>query len=141
MALPVYIVGANGKRVHVNRAGELLIADGPYDETVFNELAADDTPYNFYGPKDGMQFVITNVLAYGDKQVASNSNATVIIYEADAPNTLTVGKVLVQFEIGQNQSLPFTGLKILVASGVYVNAKTDDDDVHMTVIGHFIPLL
>ena len=33
----------------------------------------------------------------------------------------------------------FTGLNIAVAIGKYVNAKTSDDDIHMTITGYYIP--
>ena len=133
--------GGAGAFAVVTPSGELVVAPLHYDETEFNELAVDDTAYNFYGPKANQQFVLTGLLAYGDKQVASATNATVIVYEATSSDTTTVDKVLLQFEIGQNQSLPLPGLHILVNPGVWVNAKTDDDDVHMTLMGYFISKL
>ncbi len=133
--------GSAGAMVAVTPSGELVVAPLAYDETEFNELAVANTAYNFYGPRAGKQFVLTGVLAYADKQVASNTNATVVVYEATNEDTTTVDKVLLQFEIGQNQSLPLPGLHILVNSGLWVNAKTDDDDVHMTLMGYFIAKL
>ena len=138
MSIPVYLVGSNGQRVAVNDTGELLIAPGDYDLAVFKELAEPDTAYNFFKPDNNKKFVLTGFLAYADKQVSTVNNATVIIYEADAPDSTTVDKALVQFELGQNQSVPFPSLRILGNIGVYVNAKTDDDDIHMTIFGHFI---
>ena len=32
-------------------------------------------------------------------------------------------------------------LNILVAEGRFINGKTSDDDIHMTITGHFIPAL
>ena len=133
--------GGGGSIANVTPSGEFVVAPLAYDETEFNELAEDNTAYNFYGPKSGQQFVLTGLLAYGDKQVSAVTNATVVVYEATSEDTTTVDKVLIQFEIGQNQSLPLSGLHLLVNSGVWVNAKTDDDDVHMTLMGYFIPKL
>jgi len=139
-ALPVRLMGNGTQQVKVNEAGELLISDGPYDLAQFNELGTINTAYNFYGPRGREQFVITGFLMYGDKQVNASTNATVIIYESDSPDSTTEDRVLVQVEVGQNQSIPFPNIRILCNKGVYLNAKTDDDDIHMTIFGHYVDL-
>ena len=140
MSIPAYLVGRNGQQVSVNDAGELLISYGPFDLTVFNELDIANQAYNFYGPKGQQQFVMTGFLMYGDKQVSATTNATVIIYEASAPDSATVDRVLIQVEVGQNQAVPFPSIRVLANRGVYINAKTDDDDIHMTILGHYVDL-
>jgi hypothetical protein len=136
----VRLMGNDGRYIASNDAGELLISDGPYDLVKFNELAADNTAYNFFGPRGREQFVITGFLIYADKQVSATTNATIVIYEATASDTATESKILVQVEVGQNQSIPFPNIRILCNKGVYINAKTDDDDVHMTIFGHYVDL-
>jgi hypothetical protein len=139
-ALPVRLMGNGSQQVAVNEAGEILVSDGPYDLAEFNELDTINTAYNFYGPRGREQFVITGFLIYGDKQVSTSTNATVIIYESDQPDSTTEDRVLVQVEVGQNQSIPFPNIRILCNKGVYVNGKTDDDDIHMTIFGHYVDL-
>jgi hypothetical protein len=140
VAIPAYLVGRNGQQVNVNDAGEILVSDGPFDLSMFNELDLVNTAYNFFGPRGRQQFVISGFLMYGDKQVSGATNATVIIYESDQPDSITVDRVLVQVEVGQNQSIPFPSVRILANRGVYINAKTDDDDIHMTIFGHYVDL-
>lgn len=130
--------GTSGVSATVTKSGELVVSPLHYDEAEYRELAVDDQAYNFFGPKPSKQFVLTGMLAFGDKQVATLTNATVVVYEATDVGDTAVQKVLLQFEIGQNQSIPFSGLRTLVAAGAYVNAKTDDDDVHMTLMGYYI---
>jgi hypothetical protein len=139
-ALPVRLMGNGSQQVKINEAGELLVSDGPYDLAKFNELDTINTAYNFYGPKGREQFVITGFLIYGDKQVSSSTNATVTIYESAQADSIAEDRVLVQVEVGQNQSIPFPNIRILCNKGVYLNAKTDDDDIHMTIFGHFVDL-
>jgi hypothetical protein len=139
-AMPVRLMGNGSQQVKVNEAGELLISDGPYDLAKFKELDIINTAYNFYGPNGRKQFVITGFLIYGDKQVSTSTNSTVIIYESDQPDSTTEDRVLVQIEVGQNQSIPFPNIRILCNKGVYLNAKCDDDDIHMTIFGHFVDL-
>lgn len=139
MAIAILIEGGNsGRRVEVTPSGELVVAPLSYDETEFNELAVDNTAYNFYEPKPEKQFVITGFLAVGDQQITANANANVVIYEAGDTSTTTVDKILIQFVIKQDQSIPAIGLRVLVRPGKFINAKTDDDDVHMTIMGHYI---
>lgn len=138
--LKVMLTDGNGKAVKVNEGGELQVSSGPYDLARFNELAEPNTGYNYYAPNGTHQFVITGFLIYGDKQVSNTTNATVVIYEASQPDTATADRVLVQLEVGQNQSIPFPNIRILCTKGVYINAKTDDDDIHMTIFGHYVGL-
>jgi hypothetical protein len=139
-ALPVRLMGPGSQQVKINEAGELLISDGPYDLAMFQELDAIDTAYNFFGPLGREQFVITGFLMYGDKQVNTSTNATVVIYESSTSDSTTEDRVLVQVEVGQNQSIPFPNIRILCNKGVYINGKTSDDDIHMTIFGHFVDL-
>lgn len=142
MSVRAQLIGTDDKgriiSAKVNASGELVVSDGPYDLVEFRELAVDNAPYNFYGPIVGKQFVVTGLLSFADKQVNTSTNATVTIYEASAPDTATEDKVILKYEMGQNQQLPFPNVRILVNPGVWLNAKTDDDDIHMNIIGHYI---
>lgn len=138
MAVTFVLVGPNGKEAQVTPSGELVIAPLHYDETKFNELAVDDTAYNFFGPLPSRQFVITGFIAVGDQQITANANANVIIYEAADTGTTSVDKILIQFVIKQDQDIPMAGLHVLVNAGKFINAKTDDDDVHLTLMGYYI---
>ena len=130
--------GDSGDVAKVGHDGALAVGPPSYNLVEFNELAATGTAYNFYEPLPGKQFVVMGIFAYGDKQVATATNATVEIYEASSTSSLVVDKIIMQFEIGQNEFHPFTNLNLLVSEGVFINAKTDDDDVHMNILGFFI---
>ncbi len=130
--------GGNGRLAKVTPIGQLITAPFAYDDTVFKELAEPDTAYNFYLPKAGQRFVITGVLFRADKQVSSTVDATVVIYEATTDSTTTVSKVLIQFAVVEGDIIDPTGLNLLVTEGRYVNAKTDDDDIHMTILGNYV---
>lgn len=136
--LPVQIQSNSGQSISINKAGEISAINGNYDLAVFNELDVINTAYNFYPPDGSKQFIMTGFLIYGDKQVSAVTNATVVIYEATSSDTVTESRVLIQVEVGQNQSIPFPNIKILANSGKYINAKTSDDDIHMTIFGYYI---
>lgn len=139
MSLPVSIADPLSRyKAKVSSNGQLVVAPLFYDETKFNELAANDTAYNFYGPLAGKQFIVTGIVAVADKQVSSTVSADVVIYEATADDTTTVEKVLFQTAMVQDQIHILLPLNILVNEGKYVNAKTTDDDIHMTIFGYYI---
>jgi len=133
--LSVYLVDSSGKQVEVGAGGSLTIAP-LFDEIEFNEMAVADQAYNYYLPLAGSKFILTGVVATADKDVVAD--ATVVIYEADSPESTTVDKVLFQFVLLKNQQLVIPNFQIEVNPNVWINGKTDDDDVHMSVIGHFV---
>lgn len=138
MSIDVSITDQGSRHVKINEEGELLVSDGAFDTPVFNELAEINTAYNFFKPKAHKVLIITGFLAYGDKQISTSTNSTVVIYEGTQADTTTADRVLFQFEVGNNQSVPFPSIKLLCRSGYYINAKCDDDDVHMTILGHYV---
>ena len=130
--------GDSGRVATVTPDGALAVGPVSFNLVEFNELDATATAYNFYSPLAEKQFVVTSIFAYGDKQVSSSTNATVEVYEASSTTETTVDKIIMQFEIGQNQFHPFTNLNLLVNVGKFINAKTDDDDVHMNILGYYV---
>lgn len=142
MSTPVQITDGNKgtkSKAGVSKIGQLIVAPFAYDETQFIELAANDTAYNFYKPKVGEQFVITGLRAKADRQVSNTVDADVVIYEASSSTTLTVDKILHQEAMIRGDSVTLNPTNILVNAGKYVNAKTTDDDIHMTIMGYYIP--
>lgn len=127
----------SGNKACVTHRGQLITAPVAYDETEFRELDVENTAYNFYKPIPGKQFVLTGLIVKADKQVSSTVDADVVVYEADAEDTLTVGRVLLQMAMTQGDLVPMTPLNIQINPGVFINAKTTDDDIHMTIMGYY----
>lgn len=138
--IKVKIIGRDGQEAAVNAAGELVVSPGPYDLVKFHDMDTINTAYNYFGPKGLHQFVITGFLALGDKDISDASDSTVVIYESDAPDSTTASRILIQFEIAKLIPVPFPNIRILCNFGKYINAKCVDDDVHMTIFGHYVDL-
>lgn len=130
-----------GTGAKVTSIGQLVTAPFTYDSTIFKELAEINTAYNFYGPSSGQQFVITGIRAKADRDVSNTADAVVIIYEASSDSTTTVDKVLHQEAMIRGENVTWLPVNILVSGGKFVSAKTTDDDIHMTIMGYFIPTL
>lgn len=121
----------------VSKGGELAVGPASNDERQFNSLATINTAFNFYSPKNNRVFVITAVLAFADKDISDASTTIVIVYGATAAASIAV--VGQPFEFGMAKLSVFhpTGLRVVIAKGLFVNAKTDDNNILMTVLGHY----
>ena len=129
----------SGTLAKVTASNELASAPVDYDQTQFVELAVDNTAYNFYGPLPEKQFIITGIRAKADRQVDNVTDADVVVYEASSIDTTIVDKVLHQEAMVRGESFTLIGLHIKVSAGKWINAKTTDDDIHMTIMGYYVP--
>jgi len=136
------LFGTSNKGLHevaITSAGQLITAPLHYDETEFRTLGTANTAYNFYEPQTQNQFVITSMTLKADSNVHATTDTTVTIYEATDTTDTVAAKILMQFVVLKGDLVVTTPLNILVNSGVYINAKTTDDDIHMTIMGYYIP--
>jgi len=122
----------------ITKAGQLTTAPFSYDETMHVELGEPDTGYVFYNPKENKRFVITGFVAKADKQVSSTVDAEVVIYESEDSDTTVASKILFETAMVEGDSLVVMPLNIITTEGVWLNAKTTDDDIHMTIMGYYI---
>ena len=142
MSVPAEIEGHNSSgatnKVKVTDSGELVIGPLSYSDSQFKELAEPNTAYNFYIPRVHKQFIITGFSLKADRDVSTSTDATVIIYEASAIDTTTVDKTLFEDAMIRGERTGYTNVNILVTEGKWVNGKTTDDDIHVTIFGYYI---
>ena len=133
------IVDGSGSKVRtkVTSIGQVVTAPYSYDEVSAGTLDVDNTAVNFFGPKVGQQFVLTTILLTANKNVTTD--CTVDIYEATTATATVVTKSIVNIEMLKNTGRDITGLNLLISEGSYINGKTDDDDVFVTLMGYYIP--
>ena len=130
------IIGGSGAVAKVTNSGELVIAPLAYDEVANQTLDSANTAENFFTPISRKQFVVTGIIANADKSVTTD--VVVDVYEADSLTSTTIDKAIFHFEMLKNGDKDLTGLRILVNSGVFINAKADDANVNITLMGYFI---
>ncbi len=140
MSTPINIQdNETGNRATVTRFGQLVVAPVDYSAPVAQTLDLVNTAYNFVEPKAKQNIVITDIILTANKNVGA-SDATVVVYEADAPDTTTSTKDILNLEMIKQSNLPLTGLNLLITEGAFVNAKTDDDDVFVTIMYYRVPV-
>lgn len=140
MAIEVLLRDAHGCAgyARITNLGQVVVAPIEYDLVVFKELAEPDTAYNFYPPKVHKRFILTGIHAVADKQVSSVASADVVVYEAINDSTTSVSKVLFQTAMVQDQIQTLLPMNIKVSEGVFINGKTTDDDIHITLMGYYV---
>ena len=140
--IQVQLVGADGTRLaRLTDEGVLAVGAAEYDLAEFHTLGVDDQGYSFYEPRAGKRFVMTGLLVFGDRDISDADDTIVTIYESDAPDSAVVARTLFQFGVARLSVLPLVPLNIAVNPGVWVTASTSDDDVHMTILGHYVAAL
>lgn len=129
-----------GHLARVTHAGELIIVRGNYDSTFNAAMTSINTAYNLVTPKSGFQFIVTGIVLNADKNVSATDGAIAVLYEATSDTTTTASKTLLTLNIGKNTTVPLTGILIQTTKGVYVNAKTDDATVNITLLGYYLEI-
>ena len=129
--IEVRLIGASGNPAEVLSSGQLAVAPLHFSTPVSIKLDVAGQAYNFFSPAPGFRYIITEIILTADKNVTTD--ALVEVFEATAADSTVVTKPLFTIEQLKNTTLALTGLNWEVNSGVYINAKTDDDDVYATI--------
>lgn len=127
--------GATNTEAKVTKFGQLVTTPIEYSDPMFKSMSVVDTANNFFTNKAKKQIVITDVIAFANKDIGPNG-ATVIIYEATSTTTITISKTILQLDMLKNTSVIITGLNLIVTIGLFVNGKTDDNNVALTIAGY-----
>jgi len=129
--------GGKGTLAKVSSRGQLITAPLAFSKVYNATAAVINTAYNIITPRTNKQFVITSVLLYANKSVGA-SDATVTVYEADASDTLTSTEDVFSIEMVKQTSLVLSSLNLILSEGKWLNIKTDDDDIFITVTGYYV---
>lgn len=130
------ILGSKGATARVTNSGELVVAPLSYDEVANQTLDAANVAENFFTPISNKQFVVTAILLNADKSVTTD--VVVDVYKADSLTSTTIDKAILHVEILKNGQRDITGLHLLINEGVFINAKADDANVNITIMGYYI---
>ena len=123
----------------VTEYGQLVTGSISYSIPVARTLLLVNTAYNFVPPISGKRIVITEMLMYANKGVGVN-DATVEIYEADGATETTISKSIISTEMLKQTSRDLISLNMIVGEGKWVNAKTDDNTIFVTLMYYYIPV-
>lgn len=128
-----------GQSVRVTRFGQLVVSPLDFSTPVKQDLDTINTAFNFIVPEDSKSIVITDILVSANKDVSNVDPAEIEIYEADAADSLTLAPGIISPRLSRAANLALTGLNLLIPEGKWVNAKTNDNDVLITIMFYRVP--
>lgn len=137
MAFPHTLEGPNGDIATITPAGQQVVTQYAYDGVYNIETLLVDTAYNLAPAKVGWAFVITGLMFTAKKGVTTD--VLVSVYEAVSPTSITVLKDIMPLEMLKSTTRDVLGMNYLVVQGRYINAKADDTDTLVTMLGYYIP--
>lgn len=141
MAAPVNITDSKtGNAARVTPFGQLIVAPLSFSKPITIELDTINTAFNFLTPESGKSIVITDIVISTDKDVSNVEPAEIELYEADAVDSLIPNPGIVSPRIIRAGNLPLNGLNLLVPEGKWVNAKTNDNNVLITLMFYRVPV-
>ena len=139
MTAGVRLIGRDGQAATVSEFGQLIVAPVDYSTSVNAEMSLVDTAYNMVDPASGQQVVVTDLILTANRLVGVN-DATVTIYIADGPETTIEAGDVLELEMVKQSSLAINGLNLKIPKGKWINAKTNDNTVFVTLMFYRVPV-
>lgn len=140
MPVPAVITDSNSDNsAKVTIFGQLVVAPLDYSTPVAVDLDVINQAFNFITPLAGHGIVITDIVVGANKDVSTVDPANIEIYQADAVDSLTANPSILKPRLTRAGNLPLTGLNLLVPEGKWVNAKTDDAIITVTLMFYRVP--
>lgn len=128
------IDGETSVPAKVTPSGQLVVSPIDYSVPSSETLSSTGTAFNIIEPMHGKNIIITDIVVSADKNVSSTTPADIVLYEAESFDTITVFKTILAPQLVRSSNIVLTGLNMFVPAGLWVNAKTDDATVLITVM-------
>jgi len=139
MATPSVITdNDSGIKARVTKFGQLVVAPLQYSTPLADEIDVANTAFNFIIPKQDQSIVITDIILSADRNVGVNG-ADVVVYEADSTTTLTEDQIILDVDMVKQTQLTVNGLNLIVPEGKFVNVKSDDTNIKITIMFYRVP--
>ena len=141
MATPIQIMGDQDNiKVKVSEFGQLITAPIDYSTPVAAELTTTGLVYNLVEPLSGKSIVITEIAAASDNGVSNNVPANIELFQADGNDSGTVIEYLWRPQLLRGDHDNMTGLNWIIPPNRWINARTDDDNVLLTIAYYRVPI-
>ncbi len=141
MIKTIIIDPETGQPARITQHGQLVTSPIAFSTPVTKDINVIDTAFNFVAPEDGLSTVITGIFVGADKNVSNTTPAEVEIYTANADDSTTVITSILQPRVIRSENVPLTGLNLLVGEGIWINGKTNDAGILLTVMFYKVPVI
>ncbi len=132
------LVGIDGRPAKVVDQ-HLVVGKFDFNISSFALLTNVDLAQNFFLSKAGSRFIIDCLIYSGDRNIAANEDATMVIYESTSAVSAVRNREIYQDKLSRGERFGLCGLNKEIREGFYVNAETDDNDISLNILGYFLP--
>lgn len=123
----------------VTSRGELVVGALSYSDPYYVRVSAAATETLIVPAKEGMRFVVRDLMVTTDKDFASATSGELIeVYEALPHDITTVEKTIFKVELLKNDRLVAIGLNLITSNTVTIVAVADDNNVDITLAGYYV---
>ena len=126
-----------GNAGRITKNGQFIVAPIAYSVPITKILDSINVAVNFAKPRVRTRIVVTDIICHANRNVGVN-DATFEIYEASAVDSTTIDKSIISLEIPKNENFILTGLNFITSECVFINAKTNDATIFVTIAGYFL---
>lgn len=136
MTIDIKIVGTDGNTAQVTAQGALKIIPNEFSKPSKQSII-DANAVSFWPPKAGEKFIVTGVIVNTDRNIGVNG-ALIDIYEATSASSTDIEESIISIDQAKSVTSALLPLFTEVTEGRWVNGKSDDANVHVTVFGYYV---
>lgn len=116
----------------------LSVAPAKFSKAYNATMGVSNQIYNVVPLQHNCSFVITGIFVKANRQVSNTVDATVEIFEASSAESGTVLNSLFTIPMVRGETFLFNPIYVKVENTSYINARTNDDDVYVTILGFYV---
>ena len=126
------------KAVRVVNGGSLSVLPPHYNKVFNAEMLNINTVYNLV-PGIANYYFVGNVLTMHANRLVGANDATVIIYGSSTiDGDYVEGNAFIKLEMAAKSTVVIPNMNLItLAKGLFVNCKTDDNNVYVNLIGYY----
>ena len=127
-----------GRTANVVRGNAIAVLP-PQASIAYNAtLGVDDVPVEIVPSRSKMTFCMTGILLTGNKSIDPNIDAIVDIYTSTDSASSTIVTSLISIPVSRSGSIVLNGILVEAEAGHFINGRTSDDDVLVTILGFYV---
>ena len=139
MSTPSNLIDSTtGFTARIDKSGYLAVGPAMPSMAFNATLGVDDTPVQIVPAKGSKSFYVTSIILTGNKNISTTVDAVVDIYTSQTTASATIATSLLSIPIGRSAQTVITGILIETEAGYFINGKTSDDDVLVTILGYYV---
>ncbi len=129
---------STGMTAKVGLDNALAVSPSQSSKTHNATLDVDATPVEIVAAKGGFIFCITGIILTGNKGISTSVDALVDIYTSTDSASATAVTTILSIPIARSSQTVITGVLLETEAGHFINGKTSDDDVLVTILGFYV---